>query len=191
MTNHPRNVPDDVGTDGGAHGPSPAIPDGGLASVMPDWMRQTPSWKRVPEQPAARSIPEPDTSVIDPRRLIDVHDLPDWLQAVAARETDQRPPASLPPDPPGPSHMAPVEVAGRHEPVAVPAIYRGWPAPPVAGIQAATERPHHSDQEHVRLTPSPAPVARPWWMSDVAVAVLFVAIVLTLIYVVLTASGVV
>lgn len=32
-----------------------------------------------------RTLPEPDTSEIDPTTLVDVNDLPQWLQTIAAR----------------------------------------------------------------------------------------------------------
>ena len=65
------------------------LPDGGLGAAMPDWLRRPPAWRDLPKaQPGARAreLPEPDRSVIDPRTLIEVSDLPLWLQAIAARD---------------------------------------------------------------------------------------------------------
>ncbi len=76
------------------------IPDGGLQQSMPEWLRRPPAWRNLPrrEEPASgdlppealakpeKSLPEPDTSEIDPRSLVDVSDLPQWLQDLAARE---------------------------------------------------------------------------------------------------------
>lgn len=76
----------------------PTLPDGGLAERMPDWLRRPPAWRTLPKTEATsevprpeaaaprRDLPEPDTSVIDPRTLVDVTDLPEWLQEIAVRE---------------------------------------------------------------------------------------------------------
>lgn len=63
------------------------IPDGGLQDAMPSWLKRPPAWRSMPtaEQRHERSLPEPDTSTIDPRTLVDVTDLPQWLQSIAAR----------------------------------------------------------------------------------------------------------
>ena len=63
------------------------IPDGGLKDAMPSWLKRPPAWRDLPnaEQRRERALPEPDTSEIDPRTLVDVTDLPPWLQAIAAR----------------------------------------------------------------------------------------------------------
>lgn len=63
------------------------IPDGGLKDAMPGWLKRPPAWRNMPtaEQRHERTLPEPDTSEIDPRTLVDVSDLPQWLQTIAAR----------------------------------------------------------------------------------------------------------
>lgn len=63
------------------------IPDGGLKDAMPGWLKRPPAWRSMPtaEQRHERMLPEPDTSEIDPRTLVDVSDLPQWLQTIAAR----------------------------------------------------------------------------------------------------------
>lgn len=63
------------------------IPDGGLQEAMPSWLKRPPAWRSMPtaEQRHERALPEPDTSVIDPRTLVDVADLPQWLQSIAER----------------------------------------------------------------------------------------------------------
>lgn len=82
------------------------IPDGGLQQSMPEWLRRPPAWRNLPkrEEPAPaeasnlaavvepsaapetqHELPEPDTSEIDPRSLVDIADLPRWLQDIAAR----------------------------------------------------------------------------------------------------------
>lgn len=186
--------------------PSPrTIPDGNLGSTMPDWMRQAPSWKKAPEpepepEPKyepVRPIPAPDTSVIDPRSLIAVDDLPEWLQAVSSRPTGTRQTIPAPPDvsePSTPDVDESVPAVVRTEAIEI-STWDREPDPvdaapnllaPVMEVESPAER-----SGHVRLTPSPAVVTRPWWMSDIAVGFLFVAIVLTMIYVILAASGVI
>lgn len=76
------------------------IPDGGLQQSMPEWLRRPPAWRNLPKRedpaatateeapPAGKPLPEPDTSEIDPRSLVDVSDLPQWLQDLAARERE-------------------------------------------------------------------------------------------------------
>lgn len=63
------------------------IPDGGLKDTMPGWLKRPPAWRSMPtaEQRHERTLPEPDTSEIDPKSLVDVSDLPKWLQTIAAR----------------------------------------------------------------------------------------------------------
>lgn len=63
------------------------IPDGGLKDTMPGWLKRPPAWRNMPsaEERHERTLPEPDTSEIDPKALVDVSDLPKWLQTIAAR----------------------------------------------------------------------------------------------------------
>jgi hypothetical protein len=67
------------------------LPDGGLQSEMPDWLRRPPAWRNLERDASGeeRQLPEPDTSVIDPRTLVDIGDLPQWLQEVAARHGER------------------------------------------------------------------------------------------------------
>ena len=67
--------------------PMRPIPDGGLKESMPSWLTRPPAWRQLPtpQERHERSLPEPDTSEIDPRTLVDVTDLPQWLQAIAER----------------------------------------------------------------------------------------------------------
>ena len=63
------------------------IPDGGLKDAMPGWLKRPPAWRNMPsaEERHERTLPEPDTSEIDPHSLLNVGDLPQWLQAIAER----------------------------------------------------------------------------------------------------------
>lgn len=66
------------------------LPDGGLKDAMPAWLKRPPAWRNMPtaEERFERTLPEPDTSEIDPSSLVDLSDLPEWLQAVAARANE-------------------------------------------------------------------------------------------------------
>lgn len=120
-------------------------------------------------------MPPPDGSVIDPRDLLDIDDLPEWLQAVALRETGQvetNPDAA--PDTGPRAEAEPTAGAPQRDP-------EGTPAP--------SARPYSPLDEPLPLRP-PAVAPSPWWMSDGVMGGLLVAIILTLIYVLLVASDV-
>lgn len=189
MTNRPPQSRDDDDRNGGDVIPHRPIPDGGLGSAMPDWLRQTPSWKRTPEPAPIRTIPAPDTSIIDPRRLIDVDDLPQWLQAVSARRAETRPETPTPPagDAAGAVDVTPSPTIDVPEHTARETL----DVPPDRAAPASESRSRSERPAHIQLKPSPSRPPRPWWMSDAAVASLFIAIILTLAYVVLEASGVI
>ena len=164
--------------------PQRSIPDGGLSSAMPEWLQQTPSWKRPPELPAARSIPAPDASVIDPRQLIDIDDLPEWLQAVSSRNVEPARVTQKVDDLSTPTRPETVTVA------TAPGLTSALePVVPSALSPSVVDSPPTDRHEPVRLMPSPIATGHPWWMSDAVVAALFVAIILTIIYVILVASG--
>lgn len=63
------------------------LPDGGLTETMPEWLRRPPAWRDLERTNVGESpmLPDPDTSVIDPRTFVELADLPAWLQAIAAR----------------------------------------------------------------------------------------------------------
>lgn len=65
------------------------IPDGGLKEAMPSWLKRPPAWRSIPtaEDRFERSLPPPDSSTIDPKSLVDIADLPQWLQQVMDRGT--------------------------------------------------------------------------------------------------------
>jgi len=67
----------------------PPIPDGGLSTSMPDWLRRPPAWRALPDHEVKPSsvagsvtLPEIDASVIDPRSFIHDDDLPGWLRSM-------------------------------------------------------------------------------------------------------------
>lgn len=97
------------------------IPDGGLKDAMPAWLKRPPAWRNMPtaEERHERTLPEPDTSVIDPHSLLDVSDLPQWLQTIAERGNMPVPE----PDPVIVHGVEQVQAATRHhhnEPAAAP-----------------------------------------------------------------------
>ncbi len=66
----------------------PAIPDGGLNAAMPAWLTERPRWAEAPTKdapPPVKQLPPPDTSRIELSSILDVTDLPAWLQDVARR----------------------------------------------------------------------------------------------------------
>lgn len=73
------------------------LPDGGLTEGLPEWLRRPPAWRNLPrkEEGEELALPDPDTSVIDPRALVDIADLPMWLQQIAVRGEE---PALSPPE---------------------------------------------------------------------------------------------
>ena len=80
--------------------PLPPLPDGGLASAMPDWLRPATTSAGAPGATEAaptvgiRGMPDTDTSTespstarpdrFDPATLLTADDLPAWLRALAA-----------------------------------------------------------------------------------------------------------
>lgn len=66
----------------------PPIPDGGLASSMPDWLQRPPAWRAVEDEPAeldhdhSDALPQAETSTIDPRTFLTEDDLPPWLRGL-------------------------------------------------------------------------------------------------------------
>lgn len=185
MTDDQPTRPDDGDRTQGQEDQQPRIPDGGLSSAMPEWLRQPPAWKRPAVQTRERSLPDPDSSVIDPASLVDVENLPRWLRELAA--------------------------ASSQEPAAVPVESRPFAQPP-SDEESAVASPlegeahltaQHEDvvetrrNRHVAEEPESELVpfrhvhqSYPWWLSNVAIAILFTAIVVTLIYVLLEAAGV-
>ncbi len=148
------------------------IPDGGLGSAMPDWLQQPPAWKRASGHGARKAIPDPDTSVIDPRQMIDIDDLPQWLQQIARRGVESRPET---PNLPAPSSVE------RSSPLSIPEE---------KGIAHEKPVPMHLPEENAMVEIRASEPPEHWWLSDSVVGALFIAIILTIIYVVLVASNV-
>jgi hypothetical protein len=172
-----------VSTDGTAHtddapaelGPSPEelrpLPDGGLGTAMPDWLRRPPAWRDLKPRDGARGrdLPDPDISVIDPRTFVDLADLPPWLQAIAARGEHAEDAIAPPPE-------GPVSTG---EPNAVPEPADEPRQVPFVAEQKAPEALDFS-------TPSPAV---PWWQSGIVLLTLTNQLVVAVILIVLLATG--
>ncbi len=150
-----------------------SIPDGGLSASMPDWLQRPPAWQATTTRGTqTRDLPPPDTSVIDPRTMLDIADLPEWLQRIAAR-------ASAP------------EVAATED--------RAITAPPEA--QVADPAPLVSPASHVEETLASAPARPPevvlaprtpanepeWWRTKNGQIGLAVLALLIAVWVVLVA----
>lgn len=177
-------------TTGGTEAMRP-IPDGGLQQSMPEWLRRPPAWRNLPkrEEPAQpqetetvtevapeRELPEPDTSEIDPRALVDVTDLPQWLQDVAARSetrvasppviTETEQPAEAPKEAQmtDPEKRNPVEVGTE----------RSIPFEPVnkRGIDA----PDHETKTYGGGVPKPG--SNPIMMGIIALAIIVVVVLI-------------
>ena len=144
----------------------PPIPDGGLSTSMPEWLRRPPAWRTLPDREVVQStptgsgrLPEADTSAIDPREFIHDEDLPEWLRSL-------RRPA---PVPSRGSLEQPVDVdeAGESSPQGqgegtdrcAPRAFRPR-RPPVPETPALTRTVTAGARTNV---PGPSTVDRSWW----------------------------
>lgn len=160
---------------------SPPIPDGGLSASMPEWLQRPPAWRGMTvREPERRELPPPDMSVIDPRTMLQIDDLPEWLQRIAARATGGEPEEGAQTDPdvtvPVEGHFGAVPV---EEPVKRPAADRRIDAPVTLSVPAqAQPRP---------IVLLPAPTSRPavWWRSSLGVACIALVILLIVIWLIL------
>jgi hypothetical protein len=167
-----------------ADSPRRSIPDGGLGAAMPAWLRQPPPWKQPPVQAGGRSLPEPDTSAIDPATMLDDDDLPQWLRDLAAPTASSTPvsrvtgaaEATAMPDEP----MHPPAISHRATAIVPDDSNRTFPS---VGKSAPSPEPGPASNQAIPKPP-------PWWMSNLAIGILLIAIVLTMVYVILAASGV-
>jgi len=56
---------------------TPVIPDGGLGTSMPEWLKVPPAWATAADE---RPLPAPDNSPIDPATLVREEDIPVWMR---------------------------------------------------------------------------------------------------------------
>lgn len=173
------------------HDNLPPIPDGGLAESMPDWLRRPPAWRTlrdsevVQTRPAeTATLPEPDTSDIDPRAFVSDDDLPAWLRdlgharrvAATPGDDDALAPEAEPAREPSPEPVAPAEAPEERPPSRFVPRQLDVNPPPATG---RAPRP-------AALTAQP-PEGAPWWRGTIAVAVLAVLLLLAIVAIVVLA----
>jgi hypothetical protein len=167
----------------------PHIPDGGLSESMPEWLRRPPAWRTLkdseivaPAPAATATLPEADTSPIDPRSFLTDDDLPGWLRALGRGWQPVVPPGDEhPADEPAPSTPAPAEPteeaspsAGRFVPLQ-PAPSTGPGVAPEGATPAST------------ATRGTEPAPHAWWQRSQVVALLAAALLVAIVAIVILA----
>lgn len=166
------------------------IPTDGLDESMPDWLQRPPAWRGMTvREPARRDLPPPDTSVIDPRTMLELGDLPVWLQRIAARSmaSEVTEAHEVQPGPTDPTEedvsSPPPEPAPEPEP------------PALETPEAAVLRRKHTlvpDRERrspkITFRPSSQERQTPWWTSRAALAALAALVVFLIVWLVLVAT---
>lgn len=156
------------------------IPDGGLKDAMPSWLKRPPAWRDLPtaEERRERALPEPDTSEIDPHTLVDISDLPNWLQAIAARGDIPAPVPDVSVDHAvevvqAATHPAVVEAEPFNEPGLIAEALEEVPSVPVNDTPSPghTVQPHATESGRTHL---------PLWAS-ILIAVLMIALAFALV----------
>lgn len=150
------------------------IPDGRLGETMPEWLQRPPAWRgMVVREPARRDVPPPDTSVIDPRTMLDIGDLPVWLQRIAARGSKPDPAALDTANEELPEPMSPALVAEDtpSHPADADSGQADAPATPVIAFRPAV-RDQRAD----------------WWRSPVVLSVVAIAIIMIAAWVIIVAT---
>ncbi len=174
--------PGDIGAD-----PLPPIPDGGLGTVMPDWLRRPPAWQDLRTAPVTPGdVPHPETSPIDPRTILTAEDLPDWLKRIAA---DHAAPVSGLPD-------EEVLSSGGHEPNMTPSnaadevrpASRGLGVRPSLRVGASETS---DDPVPLVIEPTDHSAMNQWFRLHTLTAVLCVCLVLGMLIIILYVMDVV
>lgn len=170
------------------------IPDGGLKDAMPSWLKRPPAWRNMPtaEERHERTLPEPDTSQINPHSLLDVSDLPQWLQTIAERgelpapqpdaavshAVEQLQAAASQPiaDPPQPANEEPeVDASAQPEPV--------LPFVPDSTTVDSASPTETTPSAAPQIQPAANPPARsPWLFPGLAVVLILVIVLIALLY---------
>jgi hypothetical protein len=146
----------------------PPIPDGGLSESMPEWLRRPPAWRTLKDSEVVQTrpaetatLPEPDTSVIDPREFLTDDDLPPWLRSLGRG----RGPRAIPGDDDSTVSASPtvstVANAPDIQPLPVARFVPRQPIPmePTGRPTAATPRPVAGTRSRHRNVP------RAWWQG--------------------------
>ncbi len=184
---------DDVSPPDAEHRP---IPTDGLAEALPDWLQRPPAWRGMTvREPARRDLPPPDTSVIDPRTMLELEDLPVWLQRIAARAmaSEMTDAHDVQPGPADPAEAAIQSVSTS------PAEPAPDPRPPALGTsEAPVLRRKHTlapvqepSAPKLTLRPSSPERQTAWWRSRAAlgaVAALVVFLIFLVVWLVLVAT---
>lgn len=162
----------------------PPIPDGGLSTAMPEWLRRPPAWRTLPDREEARAatvestnLPQADTSAIDPRTFIQDNDLPEWLRSM--RRSAPNPgvqPESIPEE--GDTFTRPGSVTESESPGAAraPMVFR--PAQP--RVSRPSSPVTTSVQPTNRVIPPRTSAGQPRWEQRATTLALGVALVLAL-----------
>jgi hypothetical protein len=173
----------------------PSIPDGGLSESMPEWLRRPPAWRTLKdddvvqtEPVVAEHLPEPDTTVIDPRSLLTDDDLPLWLRNMGRGRRSRR-------DLPGDDDAVESGVRRDDQEQEVNGVER--PASPVTAQTApagATSRfvprypaviaPARASETTKRAAPTVSghrPAPSPWWQGASMVLLLSVLLLAALV----------
>ena len=167
------------------------IPDGGLGSGMPEWLRRPPAWRNAGTTPSPpRKIPPPDTSPIDPRTILTIGDLPTWLQGIATATSVRRdgdvvnPPIDREDDAPAAEPAPPPPVVDQKRTVAArsPLEAVSPPLPERRAEDVAVTR--------VRLASKPSPASPQRWLHASPTLALSAALLVALVVILLlTASN--
>lgn len=191
---------DDASSPDAEHRP---IPTDGLGESLPDWLQRPPAWRGMTvREPARRDLPPPDTSVIDPRTMLELGDLPVWLQRIAARSmaseaTDAH---DVQPGPANPAEPTEEKVSSAlPEPTPDPDPPAPDPGPPaIEPPEAAVLRRKHTlattrerSAPMIAFRPSSPERQTAWWTSRAALAgltTLVVFLILLIVWLVLVAT---
>jgi hypothetical protein len=116
--------------------PLPPLPDGGLHSSMPTWLREPPERSVAESLPLTRVVasprienPAPLGPRADPRTFLTDDDFPRWLRDLAARRDEAAPRSAEPADTPPAAVVA--------IPRVTPSAWQDWPgstAPAMAPV---------------------------------------------------------
>lgn len=168
----------------------PPIPDGGLSAGMPEWIRRPPAWRRIPDAGRPpRSVPQPDTTPIDPRTMLTVDDLPLWLQRLAGSRAE---PIDVVLAPSHADENQPADGIERFQERREADAEAGAGAPAPSSTGSIDENPRMMTDESLR--PSAPPVEpideRSWWRAIPLTTLLLVCLMLSILIIVLYATEV-
>src|SRR5665811_408664 len=176
-------------------GEMPSIPDGGLSGSMPDWLRRPPAWRTLPDREVAQTtpgtvstLPDADTSDIDPRTFIQDDDLPEWLRSLRQfsplavvdpgpqeNSPDARSSALTAPEPNDEKSVATQDVSS-------PSAFRPRRPPSAESLGNQRSAPTSAPPVNVEIE-------RSWWERAAFTALLGVALLVAIIVIILMVIG--